>query len=357
MIEKIKEILNRQKQIEEELSSPALSGNQELMEKLGREYRGLKKNIPVYTRYLDLVKTLADNRELLKSETDGEMIEMAKQEIMQIEREMPELEERVKYMLVPKDPNDLKNAIMEIRAGTGGIEAGIFASDLYRMYTHYIENKGWTCEVLSSSYGDIGAIKEIVFFVKGEDAYGALKFESGVHRVQRVPQTEAQGRIHTSAASVAVFPEADEIELTIDPSELRIDVFRAGGKGGQHVNKTESAVRIVHIPTGITVHCQDEKSQGKNKSRAMKILTSRLLDAKISEKQAKESATRKDMVGTGDRSEKIRTYNFPQNRLTDHRINLTLYKLDAIVNGDLQDVIDALGKADMNSRLQSASTN
>jgi peptide chain release factor 1 len=255
---------------------------------------------------------------------------------------------------VPKDPNDLKNAIMEIRAGTGGIEAGIFAADLYRMYTHYLENKGWSFEVLSSSYGDIGAVKEIIFSVKGEDAYGALKFESGVHRVQRVPQTEAQGRIHTSAASVAVFPEADEVELTIDPSELRIDVFRAGGKGGQHVNKTESAVRIVHLPTGITVQCQDEKSQIKNKSRAMKILTSRLLDAKISEKQAAESATRKTMVGTGDRSEKIRTYNFPQNRLTDHRINLTIYKLDAVMNGDLQEIIDALNLADLNSRLQSS---
>jgi peptide chain release factor 1 len=355
MIEKIKEILNRQKQLEEELSSPAVAGNQPLMEKLGREYRGLKKNIPIYSRYLELVKIITDNTELLKTEIDPDIIEMAKQEIAQTQQGLPELEEKIKYLLVPKDPNDLKNAIMEIRAGTGGIEAGIFGADLYRMYTHYIENKGWTYEVLSSSYGDIGAIKEIVFFVKGEDAYGSLKFESGVHRVQRVPQTEAQGRVHTSAASVAVFPEADEIDLTINPDELRIDVFRAGGKGGQHVNKTESAVRIVHVPTGITVHCQDEKSQGKNKSRAMKILTSRLLDARISEKQAKESATRKDMVGSGDRSEKIRTYNFPQNRLTDHRINLTLYKLDAVINGDLQDIIDALSKADLNSRLQTTS--
>jgi peptide chain release factor 1 len=354
MIDKIKEIIDRQKQIEEELSSPEVSGNQSLMEKLGREYRGLKKNIPVYSRYFELMKNLSGNKELLKTETDPEIIEIAHQEITQIEHELPQLEEKIKLLLVPKDPNDLKNAIMEIRAGTGGIEAGIFAADLYRMYTHYVENKGWSFEVLSSSYGDIGAIKEIIFFVKGEDAYGALKFESGVHRVQRVPQTEAQGRIHTSAASVAVFPEADEIELTIDPSELRIDVFRAGGKGGQHVNKTESAVRIVHLPTGITVHCQDEKSQIKNKARAMKILTSRLLDAKISEKQAAESATRKNMVGTGDRSEKIRTYNFPQNRLTDHRINLTLYKLDAVMNGDLQEIIDALNLADLNSRLQSS---
>jgi peptide chain release factor 1 len=354
MIDKIKEIINRHKQIEEELSSPGVTGNPSLMEKLGREYRGLKKNIPVYSRYLELMKNLSDNKEMLETETDPDIIEIARQEITQIEQELPQIEEKIKLLLVPKDPNDLKNAIMEIRAGTGGIEAGIFAADLYRMYTHYLENKGWSFEVLSSSYGDIGAVKEIIFSVKGEDAYGALKFESGVHRVQRVPQTEAQGRIHTSAASVAVFPEADEVELTIDPSELRIDVFRAGGKGGQHVNKTESAVRIVHLPTGITVQCQDEKSQIKNKSRAMKILTSRLLDAKISEKQAAESATRKTMVGTGDRSEKIRTYNFPQNRLTDHRINLTIYKLDAVMNGDLQEIIDALNLADLNSRLQSS---
>jgi peptide chain release factor 1 len=354
MIDKIKEIFNRQKEIEAELSSPGVSGNQSLMEKLGREYRGLKKNMPIYSRYVDVMKNLSDNKELLETETDAEIIEIAKQEIAQIEGELPELEEKIKYMLVPKDPNDLKNAIVEIRAGTGGIEAGIFGADLYRMYTHYVENRGWTLEVLSSSFGDIGAIKEIIFSVKGEEAYGALKYESGVHRVQRVPQTEAQGRIHTSAASVAVFPEVDEVEFTVDPEELRIDVFRAGGKGGQHVNKTESAVRIVHLPTGIMVHCQDEKSQLKNRARAMKILTSRLLDAKNSEKQAAEAATRKTMVGSGDRSEKIRTYNFPQNRLTDHRINLTLYKLDAVINGDLQEIIDALSKADLNSRLQSS---
>jgi peptide chain release factor 1 len=353
MIEKVKEILARQKQLEEELSSSAAASNQALMEKLGREYRGLKKNIPFYSKYLELTKQLADNNDLIRNETDSELIEIAREEISLIQRELPDLEEKIKLLLVPKDPSDAKNALMEIRAGTGGVEAGIFGADLYRMYMHYFEAKGWTVEVLSSSYGDIGAIKEIIFEIKGEDVYGALKFESGVHRVQRVPQTEAQGRIHTSAASVVVFPEADEVDMTIDPDELRIDVFRAGGKGGQHVNKTESAVRIVHLPTGIMVHCQDEKSQMKNKSKAMKILTSRLLDARISEKQAKESAARKSLVGSGDRSEKIRTYNFPQNRLTDHRINLTLYKLDAIINGDLQDVIDALTKADLNDRLQS----
>jgi len=357
MIDKIKEILKRQKEIEDELASTAAIGNQSLMETLGREYRGLKKNMPSYLRYLELSKNLADNKEMLKTETDQDLLNIVKEEIAQIDQELPALEEKVKFMLVPKDPTDAKNAIMEIRAGTGGVEAGIFGSDLYRMYSHYIESKNWKYEVLSSSFGEMGAIKEIIFSVMGEDVYGALKFESGVHRVQRVPQTEAQGRVHTSAASVAVFPEADEVELTIDPSELRIDVFRAGGKGGQHVNKTESAVRIVHLPTGITVHCQDEKSQLKNKSRAMKILTSRILDARISEKQAQESAFRKNMVGSGDRSEKIRTYNFPQNRLTDHRINLTLYKLDSVMNGDLQDIIDALNKADLNSRLQTNTPN
>jgi peptide chain release factor 1 len=354
MIEKIHELISRQKELEEELASPGVTSNPALLEKLGREYNSLKKNMPEYLRYVDLVKNLADNKELLTTEPDLEIREMAKDEIGRIEQELPALEQKIKYYLVTKDPSDLKNALVEIRAGTGGIEAGIFAADLYRMYTHYVENRGWTFEVLSSSFGDIGAIKEIIFLVKGDEAYGTFKYESGVHRVQRVPQTEAQGRIHTSAASVAVFPEADDIEVTIDPSEIRIDVFRAGGKGGQHVNKTESAVRIVHLETGLTVSCQDEKSQLKNKDKAMKILSSRLFDLRQSEKQARESASRRTMVGSGDRSEKIRTYNFPQNRLSDHRINLTLYKLDAIINGDLQQVIDALAAADLNERIKLA---
>ncbi len=352
MIEKILALISRQKELEQELSSPAVTGNHALLEKLGREYNSLKNNMPEYLKYLNMTKTLSGNRELLVHETDPELKQMAVEENQKIEQELPELEQKIKGYLVPKDPTDLKNAIVEIRAGTGGIEAGIFAADLYRMYTHFAENKGWPIEVLSSSYGDIGAIKEIIFLVKGDEAYGTFKYESGVHRVQRVPQTEAQGRIHTSAASVAVFPEADDLEVSIDPSEIRIDVFRAGGKGGQHVNKTESAVRIVHLATGLTVSCQDEKSQHKNKARAMKILSSRLFDLRMSEKQAQESASRKSMVGSGDRSEKIRTYNFPQNRLSHHRINLTLYKLDAIVNGDLQAVVDALAAADINERIR-----
>jgi peptide chain release factor 1 len=265
---------------------------------------------------------------------------------------MPQIEETVRRLLVPKDPNDLKNAIVEIRAGTGGTEAGIFAADLYRMYSRFAERKGWALEIMSSSYGDVGAIKEIIIMVSGEGAYGMLKHESGVHRVQRVPQTEAQGRIHTSAASVAVFPEVDEFEVNIDPKDLRIDVYRSTGHGGQSVNTTDSAVRIVHIPTGLIVTCQDEKSQLKNKSKAMKVLQSRLYDLKMNEIEAQEKAARRSMVSTGDRSAKIRTYNFPQGRLTDHRINLTLYKLADIIDGDLQDVTDALAAADISERLK-----
>jgi peptide chain release factor 1 len=352
MIEKIRELIARQKSLEDELASPGVSSNPALIEKLGREYNSLKRNMPDFMRYLGMMESLESNKGLLATETDQEMRQLATEENEHLAKAIPELEQKIKYYLVPRDPSDLKNALVEIRAGTGGIEAGIFAADLYRMYTHFVENKGWLMEVFSSSYGDIGAIKEIIFLVKGDEAYGTLKYESGVHRVQRVPQTEAQGRIHTSAASVAVFPEADDVEVTIDPAEIRIDVFRAGGKGGQHVNKTESAVRIVHLPTGLTVTCQDEKSQHKNKARAMKILSSRLFDLRMSQKQAEESASRKSMVGSGDRSEKIRTYNFPQNRLSDHRINLTLYKLDAVMNGDMQEIVDALTAADLSERIR-----
>ncbi len=352
MIGKINEYINRQKELEQSLASPEVSTNPPLLEKLGREYNTIKKIMPELLKYLDQVNQIANNKEMLRTETDDEILTLAREELDVLEAQLPALDQKVKMLLVPKDPNDIKNAIVEIRAGTGGIEAGIFGADLYRMYSHFLEKKGWKQEVLSSNYGDIGAIKEIIFMVNGEDAYGTLKYESGVHRVQRVPETEAQGRIHTSAASVAVFPEVDELEINIDPSEIRIDVFRAGGKGGQHVNKTESAVRIVHLETGLTVSCQDEKSQLKNKIQAMKILTSRLFDLRQSQKLAKESAERKSMVGSGDRSEKIRTYNFPQNRLTDHRINLTLYNLDAVINGDLQGIIDALTAADLNDRIK-----
>jgi len=352
MIEKINKLINRQHDLEVELSSSSIAQNPQLLEKLGREYNSLKKNMAVFLEFLNTTKNYQENKKLLTTDLDQDFFQLVKEETDHLESILPALEQKVQMLLIPKDPIDAKNAIVEIRAGTGGIEAGIFAADLYRMYSHYLENKGWPQEVMSSSYGDIGAIKEIIFSVKGEDVYGTMKYESGVHRVQRVPETEAQGRVHTSAASVAVFPEADEVDAELNPDDLRIDVFRAGGKGGQHVNKTESAVRIVHLPTGLTVSCQDEKSQLKNKAQGMKILASRLLDLRQTEKHAAESANRKSMVGSGDRSEKIRTYNFPQNRLTDHRINLTLYKLDAIINGDLSEIIDALTTADKNERLK-----
>ncbi len=349
--DRLDELLQRHAQLEEELALPETASDPSLMEKLGREYNSINKNMPVYKKYLELIKGISDAKELLQSDTDEEMAQLAEEELLQCEEELPALEEKVKLLLVPRDPRDIKNAVVEIRAGTGGTEAGIFGADLYRMYTHFIETRGWGIEVLGSSYGEIGAIKEIIFLVKGENAFGTLKFESGVHRVQRVPQTEAQGRVHTSAASVAVFPEADDVEVAINPNDLRIDLYCSSGPGGQSVNTTYSAVRIVHVPTGITVTCQDEKSQHKNKAKALKVLQTRLYEKEQAEKDAEESAARRSMVSTGDRSAKIRTYNFPQNRLTDHRINLTLYSLDRVVNGELDELVEALALADVNERL------
>lgn len=353
MIEKIQKLIDRHKELEGLLATPEVTGNLKKMEELGREYNQIGKMLPTLQEYLEVSQKVAEAKTLLKTESDQELLDLAHEEIQELEQQLPDLEKKVKVILVPRDPADYKNAMMEIRAGTGGIEAGIFAADLYRMYTSFIENKGWNYEVLSTSPGEMGAIKEIIFMVNGENAYGILKYESGVHRVQRVPQTESQGRIHTSAASVAVFPEADDIEVEIDQNDLRIDVYRSSGPGGQSVNTTDSAVRIVHIPSGITVTCQDEKSQHKNKSKAMKVLKARLLEAKHSEKEAEESASRKSMVSTGDRSAKIRTYNFPQGRITDHRINLTIYRLEDIMSGNIQEIIDALSIADINERVKS----
>ena len=353
MKEKIQQLIDRHKELEKLLASPEVISDLKKMEELGREYNQLGKMLPTLNEYLEASQRYAEARELIKTESDQELVSLAHEESQELEQQLPKLEEKVKVLLVPKDPADKKNAIIEIRAGTGGIEAGIFAADLYRMYTSYIENKGWSYEVLSTSPGDMGAIKEIIFMVKGTDAYGTLKYESGVHRVQRIPVTESQGRVHTSAASVAVFPEADDIEVEIDPNDLRVDVFRSSGPGGQSVNTTDSAVRLVHLPTGITVTCQDEKSQHKNKAKAMKVLKSRLFEQKRIEKEAEESASRKSMVSTGDRSAKIRTYNYPQGRVTDHRINLTLYKLEEIINGNIQELIDSLSVADINERVKS----
>ena len=344
MKEKIEKLIERHKELEELLASPEATNDLKKMEELGREYTQLGKMLPVLNEYLEASERLSEAKNLAKTESDQELVGMAQEEILELEEKMPKIEKKVKTLLVPKDPADGKNAIVEIRAGTGGIEAGIFAADLYRMYIAFIENKGWSYEVMSTSPGDMGAIKEIIFMVKGKDAYGNLKYESGVHRVQ--------GRIHTSAASVAVFPEADDIEIEIDPNDLRVDVFRSSGPGGQSVNTTDSAVRIVHFPTGLTVTCQDEKSQHKNKARAMKVLKSRLLEQKRFEIEEEESASRRSMVSTGDRSAKIRTYNYPQGRVTDHRINLTLYKLEEIINGNIQAFIDSLSVADINERVK-----
>ncbi|MBD3239553.1 MAG: peptide chain release factor 1 [Chitinivibrionales bacterium] len=350
--DKIQSVIERYNELERQMGSPEVASDPAQMEKLGREHNNLGKGLPVLEEYLQTASRLDQAREMVSSESDEELRELAREEVEQYEATLPALEERIKEFLVPKDPRDLKNAVVEIRAGTGGVEAGIFAADLYRMYTRYAELQGWQTEVLSASYGELNSIKEIVFMVKGDNAYGLLKHESGVHRVQRVPQTETQGRVHTSAASVAVFPEADDVEVEIDQKELRIDVYRASGAGGQHVNKTESAVRIVHIPTGITVTCQDEKSQHKNRAKAMKVLQARLFDRMLLEQEAKERSARRSMVGTGDRSAKIRTYNFPQDRVTDHRINLSLYKLNEIVNGNMQELIDALSAAEIDERIK-----
>jgi peptide chain release factor 1 len=352
--DKVEGILRRHGELEEKMASPDVVSNPSMLEKVGREYNSLARNLPAFKRYLEINGNIASARRILETESDAEMLELAKDELDTLEAELPELEQKVKLLLVPRDPKDIKNAILEIRAGTGGTEAGIFAADLYRMFSHFFEKRGWEAEVLSSSYGDLGAVKEIILNVKGENAYGALKYESGVHRVQRVPLTEAQGRVHTSAASVAVFPEADEFEVQINPNDLRIDLYCSSGAGGQSVNTTYSAVRVMHVPTGLIVTCQDERSQQKNKAKAMKVLQSRLYEMELAKVEAEESSARKSMVSTGDRSAKIRTYNFPQNRVTDHRINLTLYNLDKFINGDIDEMIEALSIADQNERVKNS---
>jgi len=352
--DKIAGILRRHGELEEKMASPEVASDPSMMEKIGREYNSLARNLPTFKRYLELTGHIASARRMLETESDPELLELAKEELNTLEAEFPECEQKVKMLLVPRDPKDLKNAIVEIRAGTGGTEAGIFAADLYRMFTHFFEKRGWAAETLSSSYGDLGAVKEIIINVKGENAYGALKYESGVHRVQRIPLTEAQGRVHTSAASVAVFPEADEFEVQINPNDLRIDLYCSSGAGGQSVNTTYSAVRIMHVPTGLIVTCQDERSQQKNKAKAMKVLQTRLYEMELAKVEAEESSARKSMVSTGDRSAKIRTYNFPQNRVTDHRINLTLYNLDKFINGDMDEMIEALSIADLNERVKNS---
>ncbi len=339
--------------LEGRLSDPSLVNRQQEYQKVVQEHAQLCRVNDVYTRYRNVEEELAESRELLHDEgEDPELRELAKSEIEELEQQQQALDKELKILLLPRDPNDEKNIFLEIRAGTGGDEAALFVADLFRMYSRFAETQGWKVEIMNSSPLGIGGFKEIVALISGEQVYSRLKYESGVHRVQRVPETETQGRIHTSAVTVAVLPEADEVDITIDMNELKFDVFRSSGPGGQSVNTTDSAVRVTHLPTGLVVTCQDEKSQHKNKAKALTVLRARLLDRAEQEHHDKISQDRKSQVGSGDRSERIRTYNFPQGRITDHRINLTLYKLDAVISGKLEDVIFPLIAHDQAEQLK-----
>ncbi len=342
MFSKFIHLHEKRLELEAKLSDPAVIAKQNEYRRLAKEHAHVIKMDELYTEYQKTVQQVQENQEMLAIESDDEMLAMIKGDVAELQGRQASLEQQLKILLLPADPNDQKNILLEIRAGTGGDEAALFAADLFRMYCRYAETQGWKIEVLSSNAIGIGGFKEVIALVKGDKVFSRLKYESGVHRVQRVPETEAQGRIHTSAVTVAVMPEAEEVELQIQPNELRIDIFRSSGPGGQSVNTTDSAVRITHVPTGMIVICQDEKSQHKNKEAAMKVMRARLLD-KLQQAQHDEiSATRKSQIGSGDRSERIRTYNFPQGRVSDHRINLTLYKIEEIMLGKLDDLLDPL---------------
>ena len=350
MLDRLKEIERKYSILEERLQQPEVYADPALFRTLSKEQKDLAPLVDAYREYR---KSLADREEALALLSDPDLKDLAREELERAEADAARLEEELRILLLPKDPNDGKNVIVEIRGGAGGEEAALFAHSLYRMYSMYADSRGWTTEIANLNETELGGIKEISFLIEGAGAWSRLKFESGVHRVQRVPETESGGRIHTSTVTVAVLPEMEEVEFQIDPNDLKIDTFRSSGAGGQHINKTESAIRITHLPTGTVVECQDERSQYKNKDRAMKILVSRLYDAEVQRQNAAYAAERKSQVGTGDRSERIRTYNFPQGRVTDHRIGLTLYKLDQILNGDLDEIIDALTMADQAARLES----
>ena len=352
MLEKLKLTEEKYNDIAEKLMDPNIINDTKAYASYMKEYKNLTPIVEKYREYCKILSDKTDAEEILADKsTDEEMRELAEAEKEEAKPKLEEITEELKVMLLPKDPNDDKNVIIEIRGGAGGEEAALFANSLYRMYTMYAESKHWKIEVLNINETELGGIKEISFNVIGEGAYSRLKYESGVHRVQRVPETESQGRVHTSTVTVAVLVEADEVELEINPTDLKIDVFRASGAGGQHINKTESAVRITHLPTGVVVECQDERSQYKNKDRAMKILRSRLYESMLEEQNEKIASERRSQVGTGNRSERIRTYNFPESRLTDHRIGLTIYRLESILNGNLDEVIDALATADTAAKL------
>lgn len=356
MFEKLKLTEERYNEIGSRLTDVSVISDNKLYASLMKEYKNLTPVVEKYREYEKCRKTMEDAKELLEENgIDREMKELAQIEFDDSREKLDTLSEELKILLLPKDPNDEKSVIIEIRGGAGGEEAALFANSLFRMYSMYAEARRWKTEILNANPTELGGFKEISFSVEGEGAYSRLKYESGVHRVQRVPETESQGRIHTSTVTVAVLAEADDVELDIAPTDLKIDVFRASGAGGQHINKTESAVRITHIPTGVVVECQDERSQHKNKDKAMKILRSRLFEAMIQEQNDKIASERKSQVGTGNRSERIRTYNFPESRVTDHRIGLTLYKLEYILNGSLDEIIDALATADQAARLSAQS--
>lgn len=352
MLEKLAALEQKFNQLTELLADPEVIADQASWQKYVKARSEIEEVVLCYQAYQKCLDGIAEAEQMAKEKDDPEMAELAQVELESLKEEKEQLDQKLKVLLLPKDPNDHKNVILEIRAGTGGDEAGLFAADLFKMYSRYAERMGWRMEILSANYNDMGGVKEIIVLLEGKGVYSRMKFESGVHRVQRVPETESSGRIHTSAATVAVLPEAEEVELEFGPNDVRIDVFCASGPGGQCVNTTQSAVRLTHIPTGIVVSCQDEKSQHKNKDKGMRVLRARVLEKMQEEQQGAESSARKSMVGSGDRSERIRTYNFPQGRVTDHRIGLTLHKLDWILMGDLDEIIDALITNDQAQRLK-----
>ncbi len=353
MLDKLMVLEDKYKELSEKVADPEIISDQPTWQKLMKENSEIEPIVMKYREYRKVNETIAESKQILEEESDEDLRELAKMELSEAESQIVEIEDELKLLLVPKDPNDEKNVIVEIRGGAGGDEAALFAGDLFRMYSRYAERRGWKTSLMSSNETGVGGYKEVSFLIKGKGAYSRLKYESGVHRVQRIPTTESGGRIHTSTATVAVLPEVDDVEVQINPEDLRFDVFRASGNGGQCVNTTDSAVRLTHIPTGEVVSCQDEKSQLKNKEKALKVLKARLYDRALADQQKEISAERKSQVGTGDRSERIRTYNFPQGRVSDHRINLTLYKLDSFIDGDIDEMIDGLITVDQAEKMSS----